>query len=122
MNNSAYSGGAEILNFGANEARDSGDVLRHLLEIEARAAALVDDAQAEADRRIKTAEERNRERYEEAYRLRMEALEAEYGRKTAAAETEYRAKLDLYRKNLDATPLHVDDFFRLAEKLLFGER
>jgi hypothetical protein len=82
----------------------------------------VDDAQAEADKRIKASEERNRERYEEAYRRRVEDLEAGYREKIGAAKAEYKTVLDAYRKNLDATVLHFDDFSCLAEKLLFGDR
>ncbi|MDR2048620.1 MAG: hypothetical protein LBP69_04125 [Treponema sp.] len=100
----------------------SGDVLRHLLEIESQAAALVDSAQAEADKRIKASEERNRERYEEEYRRRVEQLEAEYREKIGVAKAEYRTKLDAYRKKLDAMTLYFTDFSCLAEKLLFGDR
>jgi hypothetical protein len=128
MDGSVYSGGAESpgLSGGvydsAGETQGSGDILRHLLEIEARAAALVDDAQAEADKRIKASEERNRERYEEEYRRRVEQLEVDYKEKIGAAKAEYKTKLDAYRKSLDAMPLHLDDFSCLAEKLLFGDR
>jgi vacuolar-type H+-ATPase subunit H len=101
---------------------DSGDILQHLLAVETRAATLVDEAQAEADKRIKAAEERNRERYEEAYRRRVEDLEAAYREKIGVAKTEYRARLDAYRKDLDTMILHRDDFSCLVEKLLFGDR
>ncbi|MDR2144353.1 MAG: hypothetical protein LBP29_08295 [Treponema sp.] len=105
-----------------HEIPDSGDVLRHLLEIETQAAAMVDDAQAEADKRIKASEEQNRERYEEEYRRRVEHLEAEYREKIGIAKAEYQAKLDAYRENLDAMTLYFNDFSCLAEKLLFGDR
>jgi vacuolar-type H+-ATPase subunit H len=130
MDNNVYSGGAESPDFAAggiqdsvtHETPDSGDVLQHLLEIETQAAALVDDAQIEADKRIKASEERNRERYEEEYRRRVEQLEAEYREKIGIAKVEYQAKLDVYRKNLDAMTLYFNDFSCLAEKLLFGDR
>ncbi|MDR0587158.1 MAG: hypothetical protein LBG26_07955 [Treponema sp.] len=130
MDNNVYSGGLESPDFATSgiqdsimrEIPDSGDILRHLLEIETQAAALVDDAQAEADKRIKASEERNRERYEQEYRRRMERLEAEYREKIGVAKAEYRAKLDVYRKNLDAMTLCFNDFSCLAEKLLFGDR
>jgi hypothetical protein len=101
---------------------DSGDILQHLLTIEARAAALVDDAQAEADKRIKASEERNRERYEVEYRRRVEQLEAAYLEKIGVVKAEYQANLDAYRKSLDTMILHSDDFSCLAEKLFFGDR
>jgi hypothetical protein len=128
MDDNVYSGGTESPGFtdatgdSSREAPPPVDVLQHLLEIEAQAAALVDDAQAEADKRIKASEERNRERYEEEYRRRVEQLETGYREKIGAAKTEYQTKLDAYRKSLDAIPLHFDDFSCLAEKLLFGDR
>jgi regulator of protease activity HflC (stomatin/prohibitin superfamily) len=96
------------------------DVLRHLLEIEAEAAALVDSAQAEADRRLKECEEQNRARYHEEYRHLVDSLEKEYKQKLEAARAEYRAGLDEYRKSLDAMPVDPSAFSRLAAELLFG--
>ncbi|MDR1506056.1 MAG: hypothetical protein LBI67_03040 [Treponema sp.] len=100
----------------------SPDVLQHLLEIETQAAALVDDAQAEADRRVKASENENRERYEEQYRGRVEILEAGYRERIDGVRAEYRVRIDEYWKNLDATELHFADFSCLAAKLLFGEK
>jgi vacuolar-type H+-ATPase subunit H len=120
MDDNVYS--EESPNFTAYGIPDSGDILQHLLAVETQAAALVDDAQAEADKRVKASEERNRERYEEAYRRRVEDLEAEYRERIGVAKAEYQARLDAYRKDLDAMTLHSDDFSCLAEKLLFGDR
>jgi vacuolar-type H+-ATPase subunit H len=126
MDDNVYSGAAESPGFSGGLAHDetggSGDVLRHLLAIENQAAVLVDDAQTEADKRIKAAEERNRERCEEEYRRRVERLEADYREKIGVVKAEYQAKLDAYRKKLDDTILHAADFSCLAEKLLFGDK
>jgi vacuolar-type H+-ATPase subunit H len=96
------------------------DVLRHLLEVEAEAAALVDSAQAEADRRLKECEEQSRARFDGEYRRLVDSLETEYKNRLEAARTEYRAGLDEYRKSLDATPVDPAAFSRLAGELLFG--
>jgi hypothetical protein len=100
-------------------AEDAG-VLRHLLEIEAEAAALVDGAQAEADKRLKESEEQNRASYEEEYRRLVSSLETGYKNGIEAARAEYRASLDEYRKSLDVMPVDRAAFFRLAGKLLIG--
>lgn len=97
------------------------DVLRHLLDIEDRAAGLVDDAQAEADRRLKECEEAGRARYDEGYRLLAEKLDAEYRERMAAVRVEYGKGLEEYRAGLSAMPLMGKDFSTLAFKLLFGE-
>jgi hypothetical protein len=100
---------------------EEGSVLQHLLEIESEAAALVDNAQAEADRRLKESEEQNRIRYEQEYRRLAEQLDGERRERLAAVRAEYDAGLDAYRAGLDTTPLHADDFSRLTFALLFGE-
>ena len=100
---------------------EEGSVLQHLLEIESEAAALVDNAQAEADRRLKEAEEQNRLRYEQEYRRLAEQLDGERRERLAAVKAEYDAGLEAYRAGLDATPLYADDFSHLTFALLFGE-
>lgn len=99
---------------------EQGSVLQHLLEVESKAAVLVDDAQAEADKRIKGAEEENRAAYEESYRFLVEKLDAEYREKIAGVKAGYNADLEAYRSSLDATPLRQAEFSALAARLLFG--
>ena len=95
-------------------------ILQHLLEIEARAAALVDDAQAEADRRIKAGEEARRVRCEEQYQALLASLEENYRRESAAARTEYEAILEGWRQSLDRLPLDQRAFAELASSFLLG--
>jgi ABC-type phosphate transport system auxiliary subunit len=97
------------------------DLLRHLLEVETGAAALVEDAQAEADRRVAEFEARSRARYDEAYAREAVDLEARYQREYEAVKTEYQRRLDEYRENLETMTVHRDDFFKLASSLFFGE-
>ena len=98
------------------------DVLHHLLGIEEQAAALVDNAQAEADRRVKEAEEKNRLAYDGAYRELMAVLESEHQKNAATAKTEYEQALDEYRRSLDQMPRNNDGFSALAFSLLVNEK
>ena len=98
------------------------DILQHLLEVENQAAALVDDAQAEADRRIKEAEEQNRLAYDEAYQKLTADLEAEHQKSVEAAKTEYDRSLDEYRRSLDTMPREEGAFSALAFSLLVKEK
>jgi hypothetical protein len=95
-----------------------GYVLRHLLDLEAQAAALVDDAQAEADRRVAEGEKAGRARYDEAYAAEVAALEAAYTGEIAAIKADYKSRLDTYREGLKAMPVNHEAFSALAERFL----
>ena len=97
------------------------DVLQHLLGIEGQAAALVDDAQTEADRRVRAAEEQNRLAHDGAYQELTAVLEAEHQKNAAAAKAEYGQTLDEYRRSLDQMPLNNDGFSALVFSLLVKE-
>jgi F0F1-type ATP synthase membrane subunit b/b' len=93
-------------------------VLGHLLQIEAEAAALVDDAQAEADRRIAEGERQNRARYDEQYGREAAELEQGYDKEVAAVKADYQHQIDGYRKSLDAITVNRDRFSALMDALL----
>ncbi|MDR3122442.1 MAG: hypothetical protein LBU16_01510 [Treponema sp.] len=95
------------------------DVLRRLLRVEAEAAVLVDDAQAEADRRVAEGEKESRARYDERYSQEAARLDGEYAAAVMAFKEEYQQQLDAYRESLDAMPVKKDAFFALVERLLF---
>jgi len=97
---------------------ENNEILQHLLEIESKAATLVDDAQAEADRRVAEAEKQNRARYDEQYAKEVKALEEAFSRDIALAREEYRRQLEEYHNSLKALPPDTKAFFSLAEKLL----
>ncbi|MDR1389420.1 MAG: hypothetical protein LBJ31_05530 [Treponema sp.] len=101
---------------------ESPDVLGHLLEVENEAAALVDEAQREADSRIKAAEEKGRAAYDESYRTMIEELETDYKKNRDAVEEEYRTMLDQYRASLESIPLDQERFAALAQSFFFGEK
>jgi vacuolar-type H+-ATPase subunit H len=99
---------------------DDHEVLQHLLELENEAAALVNDAQAEADRRVSDGEKQNRARFDEAYANIVKTLEASYVEELAAARDNYRKQLEAYRETLEAVPLDMPAFSSLAEKFLIA--
>jgi vacuolar-type H+-ATPase subunit H len=97
------------------------DTLHHLLGVEAAAEALVDDAQAEADRRIAEGEKRNRTRFEERYTARAAELDTAYEREIAEITAAYQKQLDEYRADLEAMPRDQGAFSRAVERFLAGE-
>jgi len=97
---------------------ENHEILQHLLEIESKAATLVDDAQAEADRRVSEGEKQNRARYDEQYAVEVAALEEAFSRDIALARENYRKQLEEYHEGLKAQPVDTKAFFSVAEKLL----
>jgi regulator of protease activity HflC (stomatin/prohibitin superfamily) len=97
---------------------ENHEILQHLLEIESKAATLVDDAQAEADRRVSEGEKQNRARYDELYASEVAALEKAFSADIALARENYRNQLEDYHNSLKAQSLDTKSFFTLAEKLL----
>ncbi|GHU81038.1 hypothetical protein FACS189468_2580 [Spirochaetia bacterium] len=97
-------------------------LLQHLLEVEAQASALVNDAQTEADRRLKEGEEQNRSRHDEQYRELIKALDEEYDGQIAAIQADYNRSLDGYRESLNHMAVYGEAFSRLTGTLLFKER
>ncbi|MDR1956961.1 MAG: hypothetical protein LBQ30_08920 [Treponema sp.] len=93
-------------------------VLRHLLQMETEAAALVDDAQAEADRRLAEGEKQNRRRYDERYGREAASIDAEYAQKRAEAQAAYQRELDAYRESLQGMICHGDRFSALVTAAL----
>ena len=97
---------------------DDREILQHLLSLESEAAALVDDAQAEADRRVAEGEKQNRVRYDETYAEEVKTLEASYTEKIAFTRDNYRKELEAYHDSLKNVPLDREAFFSLAERFL----
>ncbi|MDR2418121.1 MAG: hypothetical protein LBD79_03605 [Treponema sp.] len=100
---------------------DETDVLRHLLEVEAEAAALVDSAQEEADRRLAEGEKLNREYYDQRYAKEVAELDADYQKQLDTVKADYQKQLDTYRAELDAMPVNNSRFMELAGHLLLKD-
>ncbi|MDR3171215.1 MAG: hypothetical protein LBU17_06245 [Treponema sp.] len=97
---------------------DDQSVLQHLLTVEAEAAALVNDAQAEADRRLAHGEEQGRLGYNEGFGREAAALEAGYEQAIAVVRADYQTQLEAYRVCLDTMTVQPDRFAALVESLL----
>jgi vacuolar-type H+-ATPase subunit H len=100
---------------------DETKVLRHLLEVEAMAEALVDSAQAEADRRLADGEKLNREHYDQRYAKEVAELDADYQKQLDAVKADYQKQLDAYQTELDTMPVDNSRFMELAGHLLFKD-
>ena len=98
---------------------DEQEVLQHLLDLENRAAGLVNDAQVEADRRLSEGEKQNRSHYDEIYSTEVAELEASYTKNIATVKEDYSTQLKTYLESLSSIPLDKAAFMSLAEKLLF---
>jgi regulator of protease activity HflC (stomatin/prohibitin superfamily) len=105
---------------------DSGEVpeqniLQHLLQVESEAAALVDDAQAEADRRLAEGEKQNRQRYDDGYSREVAELDARFEGEIQAVKEDYRRQLETYRESLDRMTVNTTKFSSLVASLLFED-
>jgi F0F1-type ATP synthase membrane subunit b/b' len=98
------------------------NVLEHLLKIEAEAAALVDDAQAEADKRVAEGEKQNRARYEQIYSKEAAGLEESCQKAIALVREDYAEQLEAYRGSLTSIAADQGRFNALLEELLSGGR
>ena len=97
---------------------DDHEVLQHLLDLEDEAAALVNDAQAEADRRVLEGEKQSRASFDEIYEREAGALEASYTKNLAAVKEDYRKQLEVYKESLKSISQNMDAFSSLAGKFL----
>ena len=98
------------------------EVLGHLLEIEAEAAALVDDAQAEADRRIMEAEKQNRSAYEARYREESKRLDTVLQKTRESAQQRYQEEIEAYKEKNALIDADIDRFSALLNSFIEGEK
>jgi len=85
----------------------ANNTLEHLLEVEASAAAMVNDAQQEADRRMRENEEKNRITFEERFKAEIHAREESLKLKKEETKIKYQKALDDYRGEISG--LNVDE-------------
>jgi len=100
---------------------DNKEVIDHLLKIESEATALVNDAQAEADKRITEAEKQNRAAYEKRFREENERLEKGFLESKELARREFQKELDTYKDKISSVPVNNDRFSALLDSLVLGE-
>jgi len=101
---------------------ENENTLDHLLQIEAKAAGLVNDAQAEADRRIHENEAKCREVYEERYKVEAQKLDASLQIEKEKIKSEYQKALDEYRAEISGVKTNVDNFCALLNGCLAEKR
>jgi vacuolar-type H+-ATPase subunit H len=100
---------------------DNDEVLGHLLKIESEAAALVNDAQMEADRRVLEAEKQNHAAYEERYRTAGEKLENEFQASKEKIRRQYQTDLESYSTKISSFHVDVNRFSALLDRLVTEE-
>lgn len=97
---------------------DNVNTLDNLLQIETKAASLVNDAQAEADRRINENEAKNHAAYEECFRIKVRELEASLKEEKEKVKNRYQNELDEYRKKISVVNIDVERFSSLLNDYL----
>ncbi len=100
---------------------DNNEVLDHLLKIESEAAALVDDAQAEADNRITEAEKKNRAAFDKRFVEENQRLEKEFLQSKELARQQYQKELETYKEKISSIPVNNDRFSALLDSLVLGD-
>ncbi|MCL2243155.1 MAG: hypothetical protein FWC03_01650 [Treponema sp.] len=100
---------------------DNANTLDHLLKIEAEAAALVEDAQAEAERRIHEFEEKNRALFDELFRMEVEMREAFLKKEIEKAKIKYQQLLDDYKNEISRVSADEKHFASLFNEFLAVE-
>jgi regulator of protease activity HflC (stomatin/prohibitin superfamily) len=100
---------------------DNNEVLDHLLKIEAEAAALVNEAQAEADKRITEAEKQNRAAYDKRFVEENQRLEKGFLQSKELAREQFRKELETYKEKISSVHVDNDRFSSLLDSLVLGE-
>ena len=96
------------------------NAIQHLLEVEADASQLVNEAQKKADVIISEARAQAESEFKSSYAEFAEKLEADETVKREAIEKEQESVFNDYVQSLDSTPKDKESFNGLLEKLLFA--
>jgi hypothetical protein len=97
-------------------------LLQHLLDIEAKAASLVEEAQALADKRVAEGDAALRKDYDARYAGEAALLEKARLSSLARTRAEYEEQLSLFQKELDAAVPDRGGFNSLLESCLFAKQ
>jgi len=100
---------------------ENSNTLDHLLDIEAKASAMVKDAQEEAEKRIHENEIKNQTAYEERFKVEAQKLEDSLIKEKEKLRTQYKQTLDEYRNEISNININVDRFSSLLNKYIAGE-
>jgi len=96
------------------------NTLEHLLEVESEASALVNDAQEEAQKRIRENEERNHAVYEERLREEINKREESLKEEKEKIITQYQESLDEYKNIVSGIKIDEKGFCDLLNNYLKG--
>lgn len=96
------------------------DTLGHLIEIESKAAAMLMNAQTEADRRTAEARSQADADYKAQYEKLVTELESETEQHIRTLKQQYDATFDAYKAELAACTRDEAAFNGLVKNLLFG--
>jgi vacuolar-type H+-ATPase subunit H len=117
----AHTGSSANMKMCWPRSMDNNEVLGNLLKIESEAGALVDDAQAEADKRILSAEKQNHAVYEERYAAGGEKLEREFRESQEKVRQQYQTELESYRNTIAGINPDTGRFSALLNNLIAEE-
>jgi len=95
--------------------------LDYLLEIETKAAAMVNDAQAEADRRTHENEVKNHTAHEERLKVEVQKLDALLQESKENTKKQYLEALEEYRREISSVNVNVERFCALLNEYLDAE-
>ena len=95
--------------------------LDYLLKIEGEAAALVNDAQAEADRRIHENEEKNRRAFEDRFREEVRVQEASLEKEKEKLKEQYHRALEDFREDISYLETDIEKFSVLLNNYIAME-
>jgi len=94
------------------------NTLEHLIEIEAEAAALVNDARQEADRRVHDNEEKKRAAYNEQYKAEIQMQQTALEKEKDQVKKQYQSALDDYRREISGTNIDEKRFSELLNNYI----
>jgi len=99
----------------------NNNTLDHLLEIEASAAAIVEDAQKEAEKRIHENEEKNRVIFDERYKAEIKNHLTMLNEEIDRIKIQYNKELDKYRGEIAGLNVDKEAFCALFSKYILAE-
>jgi len=101
------------------ETKSEIDAIKHLLEVEKNAAALINDAAEEADRRISQAKLQYNTEYKKRYETEASSLETEFKNQNKIITEKYQKEIDSYKDSIASRPQDSDSFSAALDKLFF---
>jgi len=94
------------------------NAIEHLLKTEAKAVALVNEAQGEADKRIQENEEKNRAYYEDQNKLEIDKRKLMLEDEKERIKEIYQRELDNYKDEISRVSVNTQEFNCLINKLI----